>query len=111
MLGQGADAQLHRIERIEPRRQIRGAGPLKDAAGARITDQIDLFPGRRGAGKIFHHGVQAGSINRGGDDSPPHQNSFEEFFPLLETRKTGPNYNGYTEGKIAITGGDWGEHR
>ena len=27
---------------------------LVDSAGARITDQVDLFPGRRGAGKIFH---------------------------------------------------------
>ena len=28
-----------------------------DSAGARITDQIDLFPGRRGAGRIFAHQV------------------------------------------------------
>jgi acetyl-CoA carboxylase carboxyltransferase component len=28
-----------------------------DSAGARITDQIDLFPGRRGAGRIFHNQV------------------------------------------------------
>lgn len=28
-----------------------------DSAGARITDQVDLFPGRRGAGKIFHNQV------------------------------------------------------
>src|SRR4029453_12346827 len=28
-----------------------------DSAGARITDQVDLFPGRRGAGRIFHHPV------------------------------------------------------
>ncbi len=26
---------------------------LVDSAGARITDQVDLFPGRRGAGRIF----------------------------------------------------------
>jgi acetyl-CoA carboxylase carboxyltransferase component len=36
---------------------------LVDSAGARITDQVDLFPGRRGAGKIFHTQVRAsGSI-------------------------------------------------
>ncbi|GAA4940030.1 acyl-CoA carboxylase subunit beta [Actinoplanes utahensis] len=36
---------------------------LVDSAGARITDQVDLFPGRRGAGKIFHTQVKAsGSI-------------------------------------------------
>ena len=28
---------------------------LVDSAGARITDQIDMFPGRRGAGKIFYN--------------------------------------------------------
>src|SRR5438132_7452166 len=28
---------------------------LVDSAGARITDQVDLFPGRRGAGKIFYN--------------------------------------------------------
>ena len=27
---------------------------LVDSAGARITDQVDLFPGRRGAGRIFY---------------------------------------------------------
>ncbi len=36
---------------------------LVDSAGARITDQVELFPGRRGAGKIFHQQVRAsGSI-------------------------------------------------
>jgi acetyl-CoA carboxylase carboxyltransferase component len=32
---------------------------LVDSAGARITDQVDLFPGRRGAGHIFHQQVLA----------------------------------------------------
>ena len=32
---------------------------LVDSAGARITDQVELFPGRRGAGKIFYNQVQA----------------------------------------------------
>ncbi|MFL5304354.1 MAG: acyl-CoA carboxylase subunit beta [Polyangia bacterium] len=31
---------------------------LVDSAGARITDQIDMFPGRRHAGKIFHNQVR-----------------------------------------------------
>jgi acetyl-CoA carboxylase carboxyltransferase component len=31
---------------------------LVDSAGARITDQVDLFPGRRGAGKIFWNQVR-----------------------------------------------------
>ena len=31
---------------------------LIDSAGARITDQIALFPGRRGAGRIFHNQVK-----------------------------------------------------
>src|SRR5688500_12186943 len=31
---------------------------LVDSAGARITDQVDLFPGRRGAGRIFYNQVK-----------------------------------------------------
>lgn len=31
---------------------------LVDSAGARITDQVEMFPGRRGAGKIFYNQVQ-----------------------------------------------------
>lgn len=31
---------------------------LIDSAGARITDQIDMFPGRRGAGRIFYYQAQ-----------------------------------------------------
>ena len=31
---------------------------LVDSAGARITDQVDLFPGRRGAGRIFYNEVK-----------------------------------------------------
>ncbi|MFY4773765.1 acyl-CoA carboxylase subunit beta [Metabacillus sp. RGM 3146] len=31
---------------------------LVDSAGARITDQIDMFPNRRGAGRIFHNQVR-----------------------------------------------------
>ena len=30
---------------------------LVDCAGARITDQVEMFPGRRGAGRIFHNQV------------------------------------------------------
>ena len=29
-----------------------------DSAGARITDQVQLFPGRRGAGRIFHNQIK-----------------------------------------------------
>ncbi|HEY4222812.1 MAG TPA: acyl-CoA carboxylase subunit beta [Myxococcota bacterium] len=31
---------------------------LVDSAGARITDQIEMFPGRRHAGRIFHNEVK-----------------------------------------------------
>ncbi len=31
---------------------------LVDSAGARITDQLQMFPGRRGAGRIFYNQVQ-----------------------------------------------------
>ncbi|HEX9311318.1 MAG TPA: carboxyl transferase domain-containing protein, partial [Actinomycetota bacterium] len=32
---------------------------LVDSAGARIDRQVEMFPGRRGAGKIFYNQVQA----------------------------------------------------
>src|SRR4051794_14482454 len=35
---------------------------LVDSAGARITDQVMMFPGRRGAGKIFHTEVKLSGI-------------------------------------------------
>ena len=35
---------------------------LVDSAGARITDQIDMFPGRRGAGRIFFNQVELSGI-------------------------------------------------
>jgi len=31
---------------------------LVDSAGARITDQVEMFPGRRGAGRIFYNEVK-----------------------------------------------------
>jgi acetyl-CoA carboxylase carboxyltransferase component len=31
---------------------------MVDSAGARITDQVQMFPGRRGAGHIFHNQVR-----------------------------------------------------
>ena len=35
---------------------------LVDSAGARITDQVALFPGRRGAGRIFYNGAPANNV-------------------------------------------------
>lgn len=35
---------------------------LVDSAGARITDQIDVFPGRRHAGRIFYNQVQYSGV-------------------------------------------------
>jgi len=36
---------------------------LVDSAGARITDQVEMFPGRRHAGRIFHNQVNlSGSV-------------------------------------------------
>ncbi|MDR7280085.1 acyl-CoA carboxylase subunit beta [Catenuloplanes atrovinosus] len=52
---------VEKIIRIIERAYERGQPMiyLVDSAGARITDQVDLFPGRRGAGKIFHTQVRA----------------------------------------------------
>ena len=35
---------------------------LVDSAGARITDQVQMFPGRRGAGRIFHTEVKLSGV-------------------------------------------------
>jgi len=35
---------------------------LVDSAGARITDQVEMFPGRRGAGRIFHNQVHLSGV-------------------------------------------------
>jgi len=35
---------------------------LVDSAGARITDQVQMFPGRRGAGRIFHNQVRMSGL-------------------------------------------------
>ena len=37
---------------------------LVDSAGARITDQVQMFPGRRGAGRIFHNEVRLSGRSR-----------------------------------------------
>ncbi|HEY5656850.1 MAG TPA: acyl-CoA carboxylase subunit beta [Myxococcota bacterium] len=51
---------VEKILRIQERAE-RAQYPLVylvDSAGARITDQIQMFPGRRGAGRIFHNQVR-----------------------------------------------------
>ncbi|MBC7545494.1 MAG: acyl-CoA carboxylase subunit beta [Candidatus Sericytochromatia bacterium] len=35
---------------------------LVDSAGARITDQVEMFPGRRGAGRIFYNEVRLSGV-------------------------------------------------
>jgi acetyl-CoA carboxylase carboxyltransferase component len=51
---------VEKILRIQERAERSGVPLvyLVDSAGARITDQIDMFPGRRGAGRIFHNQVR-----------------------------------------------------
>ncbi|ADD46031.1 Propionyl-CoA carboxylase [Stackebrandtia nassauensis DSM 44728] len=56
---------VEKMVRITDRAYERGVPMvyLVDSAGARITDQVELFPGRRGAGRIFYNQVRAsGSI-------------------------------------------------
>jgi len=35
---------------------------LVDSAGARITEQVQMFPGRRGAGRIFHNQIKLSGV-------------------------------------------------
>ena len=45
---------------------------LVDSAGARITDQVQMFPGRRGAGRIFYNEVKlSGAFRRSACCSGP----------------------------------------
>ena len=51
---------VEKILRVQERAERAGVPLvyLVDSAGARITDQIEMFPGRRGAGRIFHNQVR-----------------------------------------------------
>jgi acetyl-CoA carboxylase carboxyltransferase component len=58
--GSWGSRTVEKILRIQERAE-RLRAPLVylvDSAGARITDQIEMFPGRRGAGRIFFHQVR-----------------------------------------------------
>jgi len=55
---------VEKILRIQERAMDR-AIPLVylvDSAGARITEQVQMFPGRRGAGRIFHNEVRLSGV-------------------------------------------------
>ncbi len=49
--------KIIRIQEVAEKMQI-PLVYLVDSAGARITDQIEMFPGRRGAGRIFYNQVR-----------------------------------------------------
>jgi acetyl-CoA carboxylase carboxyltransferase component len=51
---------VEKILRIQERALALGVPMvyLVDSAGARITEQVQMFPGRRGAGRIFHNQVK-----------------------------------------------------
>jgi methylmalonyl-CoA decarboxylase subunit alpha len=51
---------VEKILRIQERAMKLGVPMvyLVDSAGARITDQVQMFPGRRGAGRIFYNEVR-----------------------------------------------------
>lgn len=55
---------VEKILRIQERAE-RMRAPLVylvDSAGARITDQVQMFPGRRGAGRIFHNQIRLSGL-------------------------------------------------
>ena len=55
---------VEKILRIQEQalRQLVPMVYLVDSAGARITDQVHMFPGRRGAGRIFHTEVKLSGV-------------------------------------------------
>src|SRR3954465_1640914 len=62
--GSGGPKTVEKIIRIQER-ALSQRFPmvyLVDSAGARITDQVQMFPGRRGAGRIFHTEVKLSGV-------------------------------------------------
>jgi acetyl-CoA carboxylase carboxyltransferase component len=55
---------VEKILRIQERAMSLGVPMvyLVDSAGARITEQVQMFPGRRGAGRIFHNQVKLSGV-------------------------------------------------
>ena len=55
---------VEKILRIQERAQALSIPMvyLVDSAGARITEQVQMFPGRRGAGRIFYNEVQMSGV-------------------------------------------------
>jgi acetyl-CoA carboxylase carboxyltransferase component len=55
---------VEKILRIQERAQALSVPMvyLVDSAGARITEQVQMFPGRRGAGRIFHNQVKLSGV-------------------------------------------------
>jgi len=53
--------KILRIQETAERRRV-PLVYLVDSAGARITDQVELFPGRRGAGRIFYNQVRLSGL-------------------------------------------------
>jgi len=55
---------VEKILRIQERAQALSIPMvyLVDSAGARITEQVQMFPGRRGAGRIFHNQVKLSGL-------------------------------------------------
>src|SRR5437588_953201 len=55
---------VEKILRVQERAQSLGVplAYLVDSAGARITEQVQMFPGRRGAGRIFFNQVRLSGL-------------------------------------------------
>jgi len=58
--GSWGSRTVEKIIRIQETAEKLGAPLLYlvDSAGARITDQLEMFPGRRGAGRIFYNQIK-----------------------------------------------------
>src|ERR1700693_4555860 len=62
--GSGGAQTVEKILRIQERalELVIPMVYLVDSAGARITEQVQMFPGRRGAGRIFHNQVKLSGV-------------------------------------------------
>ena len=79
---------------------------LVDSAGARITDQVQMFPGRRGAGRIFHTEVKLSGVVPAGLRPVRPERGGRRLHPGLLRRRDHARRQRVHVPRLAADGGD-----
>ena len=79
---------------------------LVDSAGARITDQVQMFPGRRGAGRIFYNQVRLSGVGAAGLPAVRAQRRRRRLHPGLLRRRHHAGGQRLDVPRLAADGGD-----